>query len=272
MHKLEGDARKALHSRDRPSQVVAITRALVEWDAAMSGELSEDSKRALSLMFEVQADDGSWGNVDCWPPFESSNFQSATVAISAAAAAPKWLKEFASEHEKEKYAKGVKYLRETKPRHEYWSLLRVWAARHVPSLVSGDEKKKVLDFVWNQQNDDGGWSMLDFYTFKNWAAGSMPRRFLKDSDFENAPSDGHMTGLALLVLLDSGVEVKDARVQRGVDWILENQRESGRWWTKSLNSNHYHFVTYSATAYALRVLHKTGRLQVHVEGDPGSDK
>ena len=88
----------------------------------------------------------------------------------------------------------------------------------------------------------------------------------------DAPSDGHMTGLALLVLIDSGVNIHDKRIQRGVEWLLANQRESGRWWTKSLNTNHYHFITYSATAYALGVLHKTGRLKASKQSGPSSAK
>ena len=70
-----------------------------------------------------------------------------------------------------------------------------------------------------------------------------------------------MTGLALIVLIDSGVHVKDERIERGVEWLLANQREAGRWWTRSLNTDNYHFMTYSATAYALVALHKAGRLK-----------
>ena len=69
-----------------------------------------------------------------------------------------------------------------------------------------------------------------------------------------------MTGLVTLVLIDAGVNAQDERIVRGTDWLLANQRESGRWWTRSLNTDNYHFMTYSATAYALVALHKAGRL------------
>lgn len=261
MHKLEGAARKALHLRDRPAQVVTITRGLVEWDARLSGKLTEDSKRALSLMFEVQAPDGSWGNVECWPPYESSNFQTATVAVTAAVAAPGWLGKIASVKQKQKFQKAVDYLRKTKPKQDYLRLLRLWTATRVPSLLDADEKRAVNNFVWERQNKDGGWSIRDFYTLSHWSPGSLPRTFLKDADFENPPSDGHMTGLALIVLMDSGLDPQDKRIQRGVEWLLANQRESGRWWTRSLNTDNYHFLTYSATAYALVALHKAGKLK-----------
>jgi squalene-hopene/tetraprenyl-beta-curcumene cyclase len=36
--------------------------------------------------------------------------------------------------------------------------------------------------------------------------------------------------------------------------LKSNQRESGRWWTKSLNTNQYHFITYSGTAFPIWAL------------------
>lgn len=260
-HKLAGDERKDLHGGVRPTQVAVITRGLVEWDKHVTGRLSDESKKALSLMFELQAPDGSWANIDCWPPYESSVFQGATVAVMAAATARGWLDEIASEEERAKYQKAVSYLRTTDPGHDYERLLRLWTATRVPSLLSDDEKQAFIEVVWKQQNEDGGWSMLDFYTFENWSAASRPRGFLTKAEFDDPPSDGHMTGLALLVLIDSGVDIKDKRIERGVEWLLANQRESGRWWTRSLNTDNYHFMTYSATAYALIALHKAGRLK-----------
>ncbi len=269
MHKLAGDARKALGKTDRATQIAVIARGLVEWDKHVTGRLSEESRKALSLMFEIQAPDGSWGNVDCWPPYESSVFHGATVAVMAAATAHGWLDEIASEEEKTKFQKALDYLRKTDPGHDYDRLLRLWTATRVPSLLSDDEKQAFIEVVWKHQNDDGGWSMLDFYTFENWSARSRPRTFLKKADFDNPASDAHMTGLALIVLIDSGVDVRDKRIGRGVEWLLANQRESGRWWTQSLNTDNYHFMTYSATAYALVALHKTGRLKKIADDSEG---
>ena len=257
---LEGDERQDLKKNIRPTQIAVITRGLVEWDEHLTGSLSDESNRALSLMFEVQAADGSWSNSDCWPPFESSMFQGTTVAVMAAATAQGWLDEIASEEEKGKFQNALDYLRTTDPGHDYERLLRLWTATRVPSLLSDDEKKAFIEVVWNHQNQDGGWSTLDFYTLGNWAAASRPRGWLTEADFEDPPSDAHMTGLVILVLIDAGVNVQDERIERGVDWLLANQRESGRWWTRSLNTDNYHFLTYSATAYSLVALHKAGKL------------
>jgi squalene-hopene/tetraprenyl-beta-curcumene cyclase len=40
----------------------------------------------------------------------------------------------------------------------------------------------------------------------------------------------------------------------GEAWLLRNQRQSGRWWTRSLNTDKWHFITYSGSAYPLLAL------------------
>ena len=56
------------------------------------------------------------------------------------------------------------------------------------------------------------------------------------------------------MLREAGIPADDPRVQKGVAWLLANQRASGRWWTRSLNTDTYHFITYSGTAYPLLAL------------------
>jgi squalene-hopene/tetraprenyl-beta-curcumene cyclase len=63
-----------------------------------------------------------------------------------------------------------------------------------------------------------------------------------------------MTGLAIIALRGAGLPASDPRLQRGISWLLHNQRESGRWWTRSLNTDDWHFVTYSGTLYPLVAL------------------
>jgi hypothetical protein len=66
--------------------------------------------------------------------------------------------------------------------------------------------------------------------------------------------DGHMTGLAIIALRKAGLASTDPQLQRGISWLLHNQRQSGRWWTRSLNTDDWHFVTYSGTLYPLLAL------------------
>jgi squalene-hopene/tetraprenyl-beta-curcumene cyclase len=52
-----------------------------------------------------------------------------------------------------------------------------------------------------------------------------------------------MTGLAIIALRKAGVPSSDPRIQRGVSWLLTNQRSSGRWWTRSLNRDNWQFIS-----------------------------
>ena len=63
-----------------------------------------------------------------------------------------------------------------------------------------------------------------------------------------------MTGLAIIVLRESGLEANDERLAKGIVWLQKNQQESGRWWTRSLNTDSWHYITYSGTAYPLLAL------------------
>lgn len=71
-----------------------------------------------------------------------------------------------------------------------------------------------------------------------------------------------MTGLAIVVLRENGVPANDAAIQKGLHWLKGNQRESGRWWTRSLNTDSWHFITYSGTAYPLLALQMCDELPV----------
>ena len=69
-----------------------------------------------------------------------------------------------------------------------------------------------------------------------------------------------MTGLAIIVLREYGLNAERAQIQKGVEWLKVNQRESGRWWTRSLNTDSWHFITYSGTAYPLLALQSCGAI------------
>ena len=76
----------------------------------------------------------------------------------------------------------------------------------------------------------------------------------------NLPTDGPMTGLSVMVFPDAGVVATDPRIQAAANWLQTNQWESGRWWTRSLNNDTYHFITFSSTGYVLLALAKCDAL------------
>lgn len=242
-----------------PTQVAYIALGLAEWDAHVTGLLSDDTRRALSLMLNLQSEDGSWGNSDCWPPFESSSYHGATIAALALATAPGYL-DTMNEEQTAGVAKLKKYLQTHEPPHDYARTLLLWTASRMADVMTDEEMQRTIDMLWRRQRDDGGWSIRTFSTPENWGQGNRARKLRAELEFKDPPSDGHQTGLVVLVIRDVGIPADDERIQRAVKWLKSNQRQSGRWWTRSLNTDTYHFITYSGTFYPLLALRKCDAL------------
>lgn len=249
--------RMKLKQSTRPAQVIYLAAGLAEWDAHVTKQLSAETEQALALMFEIQLETGTWGSLDCWPPYESDAYHEATVAAMAAATAPGWLKKVAdSKNEKLLVAieKLKTYLRTETPPHDYSRTLLLWTNSRMPGLVDDARKQELIAMLFKQQREDGGWSIRTFSAPEKWGSGNREKKLKEEPEFATPPSDGHMTGLAIIVLREAGVPATDARIQKGLAWLKSNQRVSGRWWTRSLNTDSWHFITYSGTAFPLLAL------------------
>jgi len=72
-----------------------------------------------------------------------------------------------------------------------------------------------------------------------------------------------MTALAIVILRESDIPANDKQIQSGIAWLKTNQRQSGRWWMKSLSfngTNRKNYTTYISTAQALRALALCGEI------------
>ena len=97
---------------------------------------------------------------------------------------------------------------------------------------------------------DGGWSTASLGHWKR-----------SDGTPVDTQSDGYATGLAILALERGGVSRSDARVQRGLDWLVQHQDSAtGAWSASSLNKSRDpktdigKFMIDAATAYAVLAL------------------
>lgn len=247
--------RSVLKKGTRPAELIYIAAGLAEWDAHVSKSLSDDTKATLATVFSVQVEGGSWGSLNCWPPYESDAYHLATVAAMAVATAPGYADYAAKDV---KLADSVKklqaYLKTTPPPHDYGGVLLLWASARMPELLTAEKKHELIDMLAKHQRIDGGWSIRTFAAPEAWGSGNRAAKLKSEPEFVEPPSDGHQTGLAIMVLREHGVPISDARIQRGLQWLQTNQRASGRWWTRSLNTDSYHFITYSGTAFPLRAL------------------
>jgi squalene-hopene/tetraprenyl-beta-curcumene cyclase len=244
------EARKLKRSGTRPAQVIYIAAGLAEWDAHVTKKLSPETDAALRLTFEIQNKDGVWNSLTCWPPFESSAYQEATMAAMAVVTAPGWL---ASLKPDDPALTGVellkKYMRDTKPPHEYGRVIQLWASLRMDGILSKKQQAGVVELIRSKQQKDGGWSLRQFASPEQWGGGNRASKLRAEPNFASPASDGHMTGLACLVLQAAGVSNDDDHIKRGIQWLKSNQRKSGRWWTRSLNTDKWHFITYSGTIY-----------------------
>ncbi len=237
-----------------PVKVVYAAGGLAEWDAHVTGTLSPETIDALSFMFEIQMENGTWGNTDCWPPYESDTYHVATAAAMALATAPGYLQNPPDDKAKAGIAQLKQFLRTETPPHDYGRALLLWAGSRFPDLLEDAQKQELIDMLLSHQRDDGGWSIRTFAAPEKWGKGNRAEKLRSEPEFADPPSDGHQTGLAIIVLREAGVSADDAGIQKGIAWLLANQRESGRWWTRSLNTDKWHFITFSGTAYPLLAL------------------
>lgn len=257
---LQAMPRTELQKSTRPAQVIYLAAGLAEWDANLTKQLSSETAAALALMFSLQQTNGTWGSLDCWPPYESDAFHLATVAATAVATAPNWLANLKDSPTGAAVDRLKSYLRDTPPPHDYARVLLLWASTRLPGLLDGSQQKALIEMIWKHQRPDGGWSLRTFAAPEAWGRGNRAEKLRAEPEFNDPPSDGHQTGLAIVVLRDAAVPASDVRLQRGVKWLQSNQRESGRWWTRSLNTDNFHYITYSGTAFPLLALAKCGAL------------
>jgi squalene-hopene/tetraprenyl-beta-curcumene cyclase len=239
-----------------PTQVVYVAAGLAIWDAHVLHRLSPETEQALALMFKLQRNTGDWPIADDNnPPLESSTYQLATVAARAVGNAPGWLTRQRGTPLEAQVNRLEDFLRaEGKMQGDYDRTDLLWAASELPGLLDAKRVRDLIEMISKHQRADGGWSIRSFAQPEQWGKGNRGPRLRAEADLADPPSDGHMTGLAIVALRKAGVPSSDARIQRGVSWLLANQRASGRWWTRSLNTDNWQFISYSSTVYPLLAL------------------
>jgi squalene-hopene/tetraprenyl-beta-curcumene cyclase len=159
-----------------------------------------------------------------------------------------------------KFEELVAYLRTAPPANDYQRTLLLWAASRYPDLLEKDRIEALQAMIRSHQREDGGWSIRRFASPETWGSGNRAEKLRAEPEFGEPPSDGHMTGLAIIVLREAGAPVDDPQITKAIRWLKANQRESGRWWTRSLNTDKHHLITYSGTAYPMLALSLCGEL------------
>lgn len=237
---------------------------LAEWDRQVNGTVSPDTDHALRQMMTRQSPDGSfvsYGEVEI--PHITTDFELSLQAARALAAAPGWVDSLEPGETRDRIAKLKEWLRSAPPKNDYDLVLRLQLAHYFPELVTDSERKNALDLLSSKQHGDGGWSTRDFSPVEDWhyeMSATVLDLLASLPDAAAPESDAYMTAFSVVLMRQSGVPADDARIRKAVDWLKREQRVSGRWWMHSLYRGNYHYITYIATAQALKALALCGEL------------
>ncbi|MGL4554004.1 MAG: squalene--hopene cyclase [Gemmataceae bacterium] len=226
------------------TEVVVTGVTLAVHDAKTTGKLHPMTEAALNRMWKVQKPAGAWDWLKCnWPPQEHDDeFGAVFAAVGLGMAPGGYAKSDAAKAGVEKLRAYLKETPMPSLHHEAW---RLWASARLDGLMTADERHKTVQALRALQKPDGGWSLPSLGDWEGYD---------KRENDTRAGSDGYGTGLVVLVLREAGVAKDDPAVANGVKWLKANQRESGRWWTRSLNTDRAHYITNAGTAYAVMAL------------------
>ena len=232
--------------------IIATALVLAYNDAHTTGQLQPLTRTALDRMWKGQKPSGEWGWLKCgWPPMEHDDYYGATLAAIATGIAPG--KYAQTEQARAGIEKLKSYFRKTPAPDLHHKTMLLWASTLLPGLLTGEEQQATIRELVGQQHEDGGWSLpsLGRYTRRDAA---------KTPNDPHAPSDGYATGLSIFVLRKAGVTASNPVIQKGITWLKANQRESGRWYTRSLNNDRAHYITNAGSAFCVLALEACGEL------------
>lgn len=237
-----------------PAEVVGTAAALAFNDAVTTGKLHATTRAALDRMWKVQRDDGAWEWLKCeLPPLEYEDHYGACLAALAVAMAPDDYKN--SETAQAGIAKLRRYLKDNSAPTLHHRAVLLWASSRWGDLLPRAEQQEIVKALLAKQNDDGGWALS---TLGDWER--------EDGTAQDRGSDGYGTGFRVYILRQAGLPASDERLRRAVHWLKTHQRESGRWFTRSLTRDNKHFITHCGSAFAVMALASCNELG-DVSGD-----
>jgi squalene-hopene/tetraprenyl-beta-curcumene cyclase len=225
------------------TEVVVAAAALAYNDAATTGKLHPLTRTALDRMWTVQRKDGGFSWYKCnLPPMEIDDHYGATLAVVAAGVAPEC---YVGSAAARKGLDGIRgYLKANPPQNLHHKAMLLWSASYVDGILTDDAREATVSELRSVQRPDGGWSVASL--------GSWKRADKQAQD--PTVSDGYGTGFVMFALRRAGVPADDPALRKGALWLKANQRESGRWFTRSLARDSTHYLSHAGSAFAVMAL------------------
>jgi len=252
---------KSVESRGTESVLNAL---ILSSRDAQSGQLSNDARTAFENMWAEQQTAGKQQGAWFWLRFKNepweaddSDYFGATLAAVAIGIAP------GNYRATPEVQTSLNLLREYLNREfavqtTINRVLLLWAAAKLRGLLEPDRQKAIIGELLEKQQADGGWSLFSL-------SGDWKRA---DGTSQETTSDGYATGLITLALQRAGISPENAKLKRGLAWLIANQEKTeGSWPAYSLNKskeNHISpetalFMNDAATSYAVLSLTAANR-------------
>jgi hypothetical protein len=246
----------------RATEAVLNAVILASRDSQM-GRLSPITRTALEEAWDLQETTGEtaggwkWQNfqLDPWESTESA-YQGAAMMALAVGEAPGGYSSELGVREHMERLKG--YLRRGFAAQPLMSQLYVlWASSKVPGLLNATERNALVQETESVEEQDGGWRLAVLNKqpgFRNSLKNAWKQLNRK------IESDGVATGLAVVAMEESGSNLRDPALRRGIEWLEQHQNADGKWHASSLNgeldfdSGVGRFMSDAATGYAVLAL------------------
>jgi len=244
---------KKLPTENQGFWPIVVGTGLTLNDIQTTGELSDVSREVLDIMWTVQRVDGGWKWPHCdYAPLEIDDHYGVTLAILTVGMAPG---DYAATSQARAGLEKVRtYLQNNPPKSLHHCAMLAWGSTRVDGIATEEQRKEALSELLALQLDDGGWSTSGLLT--DWKG-------LERSDgkpLDTKTSDGYGTGFTIVVARELGVPSDDPRLRRGIDWLQSNQRESGKWFTRSPVNECGNLISNAGSAYAVLALQACGEL------------
>ncbi len=232
---------------DKPlwdAEVLVTAASMIVHDSKTTGKLQPQTHAALERMWSLQREDGSWNWLKAaTPPFEYDDYYGALLVAVGVGFAPE---NYATEvNVRDKVTKLRQYFARKPPPNCHHAAWLIWAEAKLGGVMTNEVRDQKVKELLQLQKQDGGWSLP---SLGNWKGhDGLP--------IDQAPSDGYGTGLVVFALRQANLPPDHKAVRKGVQWLKDNQRESGSWFTGSLGPRyHLNFMSHSGTAFAVMAL------------------
>ena len=230
-----------------------VASGLVFNDVQTTGRMHPITRQTLRVMWDFQRDDGGWTwRNDGYPPTEYDEHYGVTLAALTTGIAPDRYAE--TEEARQGLEKIRSFLKSNPPLSLHHRAMIAWASCYVEGIMDDQRRGRTLSELLAPQRPDGGWSTPGLLA--DWKG--LKRKDGKPHDPNT--SDAYGTGFAIIVSRELGMSAGDLRLRRGIDWLLSNQRVSGKWFSRSPAADSRHYFSNFGTAFAILALQSCDRL------------